>query len=91
MRVVSVLVVFLVLTSGKRKKTKKQASRTGRQNSSARTSPARQHVQVTDRQALSSPDYDRQRRLRGLDGWLKSGLIDRSEYLVLKERYEKDL
>ena len=34
---------------------------------------------------------DKANRIRQLDDWLKSGLIDRAEYRVLKDRYEKDL
>lgn len=33
---------------------------------------------------------DRRRRIEQLDNWLKNGLIDRQEYLVLKARFEKD-
>lgn len=32
---------------------------------------------------------DKQRRLRQLDDFLKNGLIDKNEYLVLRSRYEK--
>jgi flagellar basal body-associated protein FliL len=34
---------------------------------------------------------DKQNRIRQLDDWLKTGLIDRKEYVVLKDRYERDL
>ena len=33
---------------------------------------------------------DRQRRIAQLDDWLKNGLIDRQEYLVLKRRFQND-
>ena len=33
---------------------------------------------------------DQKKRLRHLDEWLESGLIDRAEYKVLKERYERN-
>lgn len=33
---------------------------------------------------------DRNRRIAQLDEWLKNGLIDRKEYLVLKNRFEND-
>ena len=36
-------------------------------------------------------ERDKQNRIRQLDDWLKSGLIDRSEYRVLKDRFERDL
>ena len=32
---------------------------------------------------------DRQRRLKQLDGFLKNGLIDKAEYMVLRSHYEK--
>lgn len=34
---------------------------------------------------------DKAQRIRQLDDWLKNGLIDRAEYKVLKERFERDL
>lgn len=34
-------------------------------------------------------EYDRQKRLEQLDGFLKNGIIDREEYRRMKERYEK--
>ena len=43
---------------------------------------------------ISGEDHfvrDRQRRLGQLDDWLKNGLIDRQEYLVLKRRFQNDL
>ena len=36
-------------------------------------------------------ERDKQNRIRQLDDWLKTGLIDRSEYRVLKDRFERDL
>ena len=42
---------------------------------------------------LSGEDHfvrDRNRRIAQLDEWLKNGLIDRKEYLVLKNRFEND-
>ena len=35
--------------------------------------------------------HDRAARIRQLDVWLKNGIIDRNEYKVLKDRYERDL
>ncbi len=34
---------------------------------------------------------DKARRIAQLDDWLKNGIIDRSEYLVLKDRYLRDI
>ena len=36
-------------------------------------------------------ERDKHNRIRQLDDWLKTGLIDRNEYRVLKDRYERDL
>lgn len=36
-------------------------------------------------------ERDKQNRIRQLDDWLKTGLIDRKEYYILKERYQRDL
>ena len=35
--------------------------------------------------------YDKAQRLAQLDEWLKIGLIERDEYRVLKDRYQRDL
>lgn len=35
--------------------------------------------------------HDKQQRIAQLDEWLKNGLIDREEYRVLKDRYQRDL
>ena len=35
--------------------------------------------------------YDRAQRLAQLDEWLKIGLIERDEYRILKDRYQRDL
>ena len=34
---------------------------------------------------------DKARRIAQLDEWLKNGLIDRKEYLVLKDRYQRGI
>jgi hypothetical protein len=34
---------------------------------------------------------DKSRRIRQLDDWLKIGLIDRDEYRVLKDRYQRGI
>lgn len=34
---------------------------------------------------------DKARRIAQLDDWLKNGLIDRQEYLVLKDRYQRGI
>ena len=34
---------------------------------------------------------DKARRIAQLDDWLKNGLIDRSEYAVMKDRYQRDI
>lgn len=33
---------------------------------------------------------DRQRRIAQLDEWLKNGLVDKKEYMVLRRRFEND-
>lgn len=35
--------------------------------------------------------HDKQQRIAQLDEWVKNGLIDREEYRVLKDRYQRDL
>lgn len=36
-------------------------------------------------------ERDKARRIGQLDEWVKNGLIDREEYRVLKDRYERDI
>lgn len=39
-------------------------------------------------ESFDQNEYDRQKRLRQLDGFLENGLIDKEEYRRMKERYE---
>ena len=43
------------------------------------------------RPGMELSDYDRQRRMKQLDDWLKTGLIDKEEYRVLKRIYMEEL
>ena len=47
------------------------------------------HCVVCDTTGVDHFERDRQLRLQQLDEWLKNGIIDRSEYRVLKDRYSK--
>ena len=46
---------------------------------------------VCDHTGEDHLERDMRNRIRQLDDWLKSGLIDRKEYAVLKERFERDM
>ena len=46
---------------------------------------------VHDHSAEDHLAYDKAQRIAQLDEWLKSGLIDREEYRVMKDRYQRDL
>lgn len=51
------------------------------------TPPQRQHYDSDCMQA--STGHDHERRLEQLDAFLKNGLIDRNEYELMLERYER--
>ena len=46
---------------------------------------------VCDHTGEDHLERDKRNRIRQLDDWLKSGLIDRKEYAVLKDRFERDM
>ena len=73
------LALFTVIRKGKRKK------------ADADPVPAKRTEQsrASGFSADASLSEDQQRRIAHLDDWLKSGLIDRKEYQVLKARYQK--
>lgn len=72
----------------------------------SRPAPSMQRREpVTENRSFSKPDAycvscelsgedhfvrDRNRRIAQLDEWLKNGLIDRQEYMVLKRRFQND-
>ena len=86
-RAVPVLVVVLlaILSSSGAKKRKNRNADVGtarrRGASSTQTAPS-----YAGRSDLTD---DQKKRIRHLDEWLQSGLIDRAEYKVLRERYER--
>lgn len=47
------------------------------------------HCVVCDNTGVDHFERDRQMRLRQLDDWLKNGLIEREEYMILKRKYEQ--
>jgi len=49
------------------------------------------HCVVCDNTGEDHFARDRAQRIQQLDDWLKIGLIDRAEYQVLKQRFERDL
>ncbi len=88
------LLIFVILPKMLKAKSKSTAKR-GPGKTGSRAAEASRTVPKPDRNAfMPEPDitdYDRQRRLRQLDGWLKDGLIDKEEYRVLKKRYKEEL
>ena len=85
--VAPVLIVALLgalsATGGIRKKNRNADAGTVRRRGS---SPAQAASAFTGRSDLTD---DQKKRIRHLDEWLQSGLIDRAEYKVLRERYER--
>ena len=80
----AILIVAAVFAAAKgRKKRKLLESEQVRRRSARSTG---QTVSFTGRADLTD---DQKKRIRHLDEWLQSGLIDRAEYKVLRERYEK--
>lgn len=47
------------------------------------------HCVVCENTGVDHFERDRQMRLRQLDDWLKNGLIEREEYMILKRKYEQ--
>ena len=47
------------------------------------------HCVVCDNTGVDHFERDRQMRLQQLDDWLKNGLIEREEYMILKHKYEQ--
>ena len=85
--VAPVLIVALLgalsAAGGIRKKNRNADAGTVRRRGS---SPAQTASAFTGRSDLTD---DQKKRIRHLDEWLQSGLIDRAEYKVLRERYER--
>ena len=77
-------VASLILASGGKKKRRNADSgvpgRRGAGSASQAASTYAGRADLTD---------DQKKRIRHLDEWLQSGLIDRAEYKVLRERYER--
>ena len=47
------------------------------------------HCVVCENTGVDHFDRDRQMRVQQLDEWLKNGLIEREEYMILKRKYEQ--
>ena len=47
------------------------------------------HCVVCENTGVDHFERDRQMRLQQLDEWLKNGLIEREEYMILKRKYEQ--
>ena len=101
-----VLIVVLIVFSSARKKAAEGGSVRAQTNSfGGRTSAAKGRPDPRSR-SFTPPEpscivcdhtgedhfvRDKAQRIAQLDEWLKNGLIDRSEYRVLKDRFERDL
>ena len=79
-----VLVITLAVLAAQKAKAKKTKARNG---DSIPDAPC----VVCEHTGEDHLARDKQNRIRQLDDWLKSGLIDRAEYAVLKDRYERDM
>ena len=91
-----------ILKKAKNEKGKQQSAGTAR-SSAARQTPSVVRSAHRDFPVPGAPcivcentgeDHfkrDKARRIAQLDDWLKNGLIDRSEYRVLKDRYERGI
>lgn len=101
-----VLIAFLITAAkSAQKKRAAEAPRTSANASAGRTSAATHRPDPRTR-SFTPPEpscivcdhtgedhfvRDKRQRIAQLDEWLKNGLIDRDEYRVLKDRYERDL
>lgn len=102
-----VIVIIALLSSAKsaRKRRAAETGRTYTNTNAGRTSAAKQRPDPRTR-SFTPPEpecivcdhtgedhflRDKAQRIAQLDEWLKNGLIDRAEYRVLRDRYERDL
>ena len=95
-----VLLVVLVAAAVSKKKKKTEAAPASgrvyaavqrRDPRSASFTKPETYCAVHNHSAEDHLAYDKAQRIAQLDDWLKSGLIDREEYRVLKDRYQRDL
>ena len=99
------LVILIAAVKASRKKRDAEAPRMTANASAGRTSAATRRPDPRTR-SFTPPEpscivcdhtgedhflRDKAQRIAQLDEWLKNGLIDRDEYRVLKDRYERDL
>ena len=91
--IVAVLVIaFASRGSVKQAEGKKQSGAIHRKDprSQSFTKPET-YCAVHDHSGEDHLAHDKAQRIAQLDEWLKIGLIDKAEYRVLKDRYQKDL
>ena len=104
--VIIVVAFFLVISVISKMKAKEPGSDRVRTNSSAGGTTAAKNRPDPRTRSFVPPEpscivcdhtgedhflRDKAQRIAQLDEWLKNGLIDREEYRVLKDRYERDL
>ena len=95
----TVLTIARVLGISKKKKKTEAAPASGRVSAAVQRRDPRSasftkpetYCAVHNHSAEDHLAYDKAQRIAQLDDWLKSGLIDREEYRVLKDRYQRDL
>ena len=93
-----VLMVIIALKKGNNRETKENPV-AGRVSAAIRRSDPRNasftkpetYCAVHNHSAEDHLAYDKRKRLDQLEEWLKIGLIERDEYRVLKDRYQRDL
>ena len=102
---VVVLVIVVSIVSAAAKRRAEAGSGAVRSSTAGRTSAAVQrrdprtgsftqpdaYCVVCDHSGEDHFQHDRSQRIKQLDEWLRNGLIDRSEYKVLLDRYKRDL
>ena len=98
--VLVILVIVFAAASAKRKKLEdKPVTRSGRTSAAVQRSDPRTrsfsepdpYCVVCDHTGEDHFQRDKAQRLRQLDDWLKIGLIDREEYRILHDRFERGI
>ncbi len=97
--VILILVLLVKAVKKKRIEGVADADRTGRVSAAVRRPDPRTrsfsnpdpYCVVCDHTGDDHFKHDKAQRIKQLEEWLKNGLIDREEYRVLKNRYERDL
>ena len=98
--ILGIVIVIIAVASGTAKQRREQMNSSAGRTSAAVRRPDPRTRSFTEPEAPcivcdhTGEDHfqrDKAKRIAQLEEWLKIGLIDREEYRVLKDRYERDI